>query len=229
MIDYTGFGLNEKDMRVSFNEKTGEFSITGKVEIGSYAYNMLKETFYLQTLDDKLNTGDITEEDVNYLLKMISELLPLVKDQEKNKKHEEEKKINSCGAFRLTPKEAFFMKEIDVLDSIPLIKNAKSKGKKIHIYKDPISISSLDPREVAFTFSHNIEALERMDIRKSFLYHSALYYAMFQEMEDEEVFRSAAKCLDCRDIRIMDIFDDIFHYRIILEDKDGEVHIIYVK
>lgn len=229
MIDYAGFGFNENDMRISFNEKTGEFAITGKAEIGSYAYKVLSETFKLQTLDDKLSSGEITEDDVSYLLGMINELLPIVKDQVKDKKYKEEKKINSYGAFIMTPEEVFFKKEIGVLDSIPLIKDAKSKGKKIHIYKDPISISSLDPKEVAFTFSQDIEALERMDIRKSFLYYSALYHAMFQEMEDEEVFRSAAKCLDCRDIRIIDIFNDIFHYRIILEDKDGGVHIIYVK
>ena len=69
------FGISDEDMRVSFNEKTGEFTISGKAEIGSHSYKVLREIYRLQILDDKLNSGEINEDDIDYLLNTLNHLL----------------------------------------------------------------------------------------------------------------------------------------------------------
>lgn len=213
------FGISDEDMRVSFNEKTGEFTISGKAEIGSHSYKVLREIYRLQTLDDKLNSGEINEDDIDYLLNTLKNLLPIINE-----------KISALnGQNELTPEEDFLQRDMDAMRSLPFVKEAHSNGRRVHVYQDPCSLKDLSSKKIVSLFMKDAESFDKMDVSNKFLSYVVIYQSMFKEIDLTNIFEVAAQAIEC-EIHIAEYHNCPFaEYRVILKDKDNKVYAIYIK
>lgn len=215
-----GFGLNPDDIRLEFDEKTGEYSLCGKAEIGGYSYNMLKRAYDMQELVEKMDSGEsLTEQDLNTVLDSLRSILSRLSNSTQE---------NPTNRF-ISPADKFIRRDIDVLDSHDWIKESKMKNIRIRVFGDIVSFDDISKDRILDIFMGSTEDFEKLDERDKFFAYSSLYHSMFSDSDYKSIFKAAAKALECN----IDVFrfpeGSLASHRVLLKDKDNQVSVIYFK
>lgn len=193
-------GLEEELFTFNFDEKTGDFKMSGRASINSYLYNMLKLMATFQNISkENVDSIDSSYDKINNLISFLEN-----KAERKNQKQN-----------KVLPKN--------------WIENAIKNNKKIFIYSDPVNYSSYDKAEVASLFLDPDKDINELNVRDLF-FNYAIFYKLFMGFtEDLEIFKAAADAIGY-DIEIIPIENTQPAYQILLRNRiNHEVIIITFK
>jgi hypothetical protein len=220
----TGFGLDDNS-RLEFNKETGEFTLRGKAEKGSYSYGILEQAYRMQNLSDKLDNGTLEEDDIDDVLSALKGILAGARAIPQNKSS------FSIPSF-LDEDERFIMEDVKTLDEHEWVRQSKDEGMKVHVYAECQNYNDFDTKKIVNLFlkEDSGKTLESLSTKDKFFSYAVINRNMFHFMTESQVFQSAAEALGQEiDIYEFEDEDSRASYRILLKDNTGKVSVIYFK
>lgn len=226
----SSFGISAEEDRIDFNRETGEFKLYGKAEIGSQAYRMLEEVYSMQILKDKIDKmdgGELKEEDIDEVLEFFRKVLNTDIPNIQNS-------IKGIGDFLPNPVFSdgrnFFTEDTKEIDDHPWIVESKKNHKRVRVFTDFIDYDTYDKKKVIDLFMTKGNSLEALNVGDRFMAYCIIYYNIYEDMNNTEIFSAAAKAIDNEIVISYPKNKKYCTYRIMLKDKKtGEVSVIYFK
>ena len=215
--------LEEDDgnIYIDFNANTGDFTISGKTEINSRLYNMIKSSYQLQLLNSKFENGDWKFEDTNNFLSLLSNLYSDL---------QEVVPLNTNSRSEKTLNRNFWNKEYEFLKNHAWINSLKNRDSMFYIFKNVESLENYDKEAVVEMFLREDrgESFNNLHIKDKFCSYLIVYSSMFTEVSLEQLFVSTANFMK-RDIDLYKIDNSLITYRIMLRSPERDVYVFYYK